>query len=83
MDDHVIKAMAERPSVSMGCRVEHPICSVCGVFDTKCTHAPSDENRAKDGIQFSMISAVKGQEPNKNGDSFSVEMLRAAFDKLK
>ena len=76
----------------MGCRVEYPVCSVCGVFDTKCTHAPSDENRAKDGIQFLMISAIGDPEPgcevqytkpNKNGDSFSVEMLRAAFDKLK
>lgn len=30
--------------------VEHSVCSICGVFDTKCTHTPSDENRASDAF---------------------------------
>jgi len=74
-----------------GCRVESSVCSICGVFDVKCTHTTSDENLAKD-INFHMISFVsnpdpgcelKYTEPNKNGDSFSVEKFKEAFSKLK
>lgn len=43
VDDDVIKAMEERPSVSMGCHIGQTVCSTCGVFDTKCTHMPSNK----------------------------------------
>ena len=93
VDDDVIKAMEEQPSVSMGCPVERSVCSICGIFDTKCTHIQSNENRVKDvDIDFHMISFVsnpdpgcelKYTEPNKKGDSFSVEKFKEAFSKLK
>lgn len=120
VDGAVVKTMEERLSVSMGCRVEHSVCSICGVFDTKCTHTPSDENRAGDAfvsedmfdfyltaikgysdaqgtvivedVPFHMVSFVvdpdpgcelKYTEPNKNGDSFSVEKFKGAVEKFK
>lgn len=87
VDDAVIRAMEEQPSVSMGCHVGRSVCSICGIFDTKCTHIPSDENKfcdafvSEDMSDF-YITTIK-DEPNKNGDYFSIEKLKEAFSKLK